>query len=143
MYLEHPDLVANLVFNSTNDGALKTLGQGFVDAPNSHDTVVANIIGMFSNNSVEDTGIAWDAKVVPALNLFESGKLAKIFLANQATNPAVSVNYWGDDQTFAENFGAAATISDRAWCNAIIRCATERRGDLGMVIGVSGGNARF
>ncbi len=142
MDLEHPDLAANLMVDLAYDGARETLGQGFVDAPNSHGTVVGSIVGMVPNNGIGGTGIAWGAKIVPALNDFEPGKIAKVFLSNLAANAAISVNSWGDDQAFAENFGASGTQSDRDWGAALTRLATEGRGGLGTVIAVSGGNER-
>ena len=146
MDLEHPDLVANLLVNLAYDGARETLGQGFSSPndpdANAHGTVVGSIIGMVSGNGLGGVGIASGAKIVPALNAFEPGKTAKVFLSNLAANASVSVNSWGDDQAFAENFGASGSQSDREWGAALTRLVTEGRNGLGMVIGVSGGNER-
>jgi subtilisin-like proprotein convertase family protein len=146
MDLEHPDLAANLLVDLAYDGVRETLGQGFQDPNdpdiNAHGTVVGSIIGMVANNGLGGTGIAWGAKIVPALNGAAPGQTAKVFLSNLAANAAVSVNSWGDDQAFAENFGASGTESNREWGAALTRLVTEGRGGLGTVIAVSGGNER-
>lgn len=146
MDLEHPDLAANLLVDLAYDGIRETLGQGFQnpDDPevNAHGTVVGSIIGMVANNGLGGTGIAWGAKIVPALNGTDPGQTAKVFLSNLTANAAISVNSWGDDQAFAENFGASGTESNREWGAALSRLVTEGRGGLGTVIAVSGGNER-
>uniref|UniRef100_UPI004048C8DB S8 family serine peptidase n=1 Tax=Limnohabitans sp. TaxID=1907725 RepID=UPI004048C8DB len=144
MDLTHPDLVANLLVNLAYDGISDLLGQGFIDhsSLNSHGTVVGSIIGMVANNGVGGTGIAWGAKIVPALVGYGDGQTAKVFLSNLSANAAVSVNSWGDDQAFAENFGASGTESHREWGAALTRLATEGRAGLGTVVAVSGGNER-
>ena len=144
MDLTHPDLVANLLVNLAYDGISDLLGQGFIDHPslNAHGTVVGSIIGMVANNGVGGTGIAWGAKIVPALVGYGEGQTAKVFLSNLSANAAVSVNSWGDDQAFAENFGASGTESNREWGAALTRLVTEGRAGLGTVIAVSGGNER-
>jgi subtilisin-like proprotein convertase family protein len=144
MDLTHPDLAANLLVNLAYDGGRDLLGQGFPEDPsnNSHGTVVGSIISMLANNGVGGTGIAWSAKIVPALVGYEPGQTAKVFLSNLSANAAISVNSWGDDQAFAENFGASGTASNREWGTALSRLVTEGRGGLGTVIAVSGGNER-
>jgi subtilisin-like proprotein convertase family protein len=146
MDLVHPDLAANLLVNLAYDGIRETLGQGFQnpDDPdvNAHGTVVGSIIGMVANNGLGGTGIAWGAKIVPTLNGTGPGQTAKVFLSNLSANAAISVNSWGDDQAFAENFGTSGTASNREWGAALARLVTEGRGGLGTVIAVSGGNER-
>lgn len=146
MDLNHLDLVANLLPALTFDAATGTTGQGFARSENSHGTVVGGIIGM-ANNDVGGIGIAFDAQLVAGLAFgpVPEGKsisAADLFLANLASGAAVSCNSWGSDPAFAENFGASGSEADKAWNSAMLRCVTEARGGLGMVIEVSGGNER-
>lgn len=148
MDLTHPDLAANLLVNLAYDGVRDTLGQGFQSSDpeiNSHGTVVGSIIGMVANNGLGGSGIAWGAKIVPALVLGEGGpdnKIAQVFLSNLNANAAISVNSWGQDEAFQENFGETGRQSDQEWGAVLARLVTEGRGGLGMVIAVAGGNAR-
>lgn len=146
MDLDHPDLAANLLAHLAYDSIRETLGQGFenpgMDEINAHGTVVGGIVGMVANNGVGGAGVAWGAKLVPALTSGDPGKIAKMFLANLAAQAAVSVNAWGDDQAFAENFGTTGSADLQAWGDALGRLAAEGRGGLGSVIAVSGGNER-
>ena len=148
MDLTHPDLAANLLVNLAYDGVRQTLGQGFQSSDpeiNSHGTVVGSIIGMVASNGLGGTGIAWGAKIVPALVLGEGGPdnmNARVFLSNLNANAAISVNSWGQDEAFQENFGETGRQSDQEWGAVFTRLVSEGRGGLGMVIAVSGGNAR-
>lgn len=141
MDLTHPDLLANILANLTFDSATGRTGQGFSKADSSHGTVVGSIIGM-ANNSIGGVGIASDAKMVAGLAIGADVNLANLFLANLASGAAVSCNSWGQDPAFAENFGASGSAPDQAWNAAMLRCVTEARAGLGMVIEVSGGNER-
>jgi subtilisin-like proprotein convertase family protein len=148
MDLQHPDLAANLLVNLAYDGARQTLGQGFQNSDpeiNSHGTVVGSIIGMLANNGLGGSGIAWGAKIVPSLVMGDGGPdnmIAQVFLSNLNANAAISVNSWGRDEAFLENFGETGYQSDQEWGAALTRLVSEGRGGLGMVITVSGGNAR-
>lgn len=148
MDLTHPDLAANLLVNLAYDGVRQTVGQGFQSKDpeiNSHGTVVGSIIGMLANNGLGGTGIAWGAKIVPALVLGEGGpdnKNALVFLSNLNANAAISANSWGRDEAFRENFGETGSFQDQEWGAVLARLVTEGRGGLGMVIAVAGGNAR-
>ena len=148
MDLTHPDLAANLLVNLAYDGVRQTLGQGFQSSDpeiNSHGTVVGSIIGMVANNGLGGTGIAWGAKIVPSLVLGKGGPdnmAARVFLSNLNANAAISVNSWGQDEAFQENFGETGRQSDQEWGAVLARLVSEGRGGLGMVIAVSGGNAR-
>lgn len=148
MDLQHPDLAANLLVNLAYDGVRQTLGQGFQNSDpeiNSHGTVVGSIIAMVANNGLGGTGIAWGAKIVPALVMGNGGPdniNAQVFLSNLSANAAISVNSWGIDHAFGENFGETGTKSDQEWGAALARLVSEGRGGLGTVIAVSGGNAR-
>ena len=148
MDLQHPDLAANLLVNLAYDGARQTLGQGFQSSDpeiNSHGTVVGSIIGMLANNGLGGSGIAWGAKIVPSLVMGDGGPdnmIAQVFLSNLNANAAISVNSWGRDEAFLENFGETGYQSDQEWGAALTRLVSEGRGGLGMVITVSGGNAR-
>ena len=148
MDLQHPDLAANLLVSLAYDGVRQTLGQGFQSSDpeiNSHGTVVGSIIAMVANNGLGGSGIAWGAKIVPALVLGEGGPdnmNAQVFLSNLNANAAISVNSWGQDAAFQENFGETGRLSDQEWGAVLARLVSEGRGGLGMVIAVSGGNAR-
>ena len=142
MDLTQPSLVANLLTNLAFDAVRGTTGQGFVDAGNSHGTVVGSIVGMAGNDGIGGVGVAFDAKIVPGLAIAKGANSANLFLANLTAGAGVSVNSWGQDPAFAENFGASGSDGDREWGAALVRAATEARGGLGMVIEVSGGNER-
>jgi subtilisin-like proprotein convertase family protein len=142
MDLTHPALVANLLTNLAYDSARDTTGQGFVGAGNSHGTVVGSIVGMAGNDGIGGVGVAYDAKIIPGLAIGQGVNAAKLFLANLAAGASVSVNSWGADPAFAENFGASGSQADNDWSAALVRAATEARGGLGMVLEVSGGNER-
>ncbi|MCM8623102.1 MAG: S8 family serine peptidase [Candidatus Accumulibacter sp.] len=143
MDLAHPDLVGNLLTNLAYDSGRDTVGQGFVGAANSHGTVVGSIVGMVANDGIGGVGVAYEAKIVPGLAFGAAGtNTANLFLANLAAGAGVSVNSWGLDPAFAENFGASGSLSDQAWGAALLRAASEARGGKGMVIEVSGGNER-
>jgi subtilisin-like proprotein convertase family protein len=148
MDLQHPDLAANLLVNLAYDGVRQTLGEGFKSSDpeiNNHGTVVGSIIAMVANNGLGGTGIAWGAKIVPALVMGKGGPdnmTAQVFLSNLNANAAISVNSWGLDEAFQENFGETGRKSDQEWGATLARLVSEGRGGLGMVIAVSGGNAR-
>lgn len=142
MDLTQPSLVANLLTNLAFDAVRGTTGQGFAGADNSHGTVVGSIVGMAGNDGIGGVGVAYDAKIVPGLAIAKGANSANLFLANLTAGAGVSVNSWGQDPAFAENFGASGSDADREWGAALVRAATEARGGLGMVIEVSGGNER-
>jgi len=142
MDLTHPSLVANLLTELTYDAVRNTTGKGFEGSGNSHGTVVGSIVGMAANDGVGGVGVAYGAKIVPALAIADGVNTANLFLANLAAGASVSVNSWGADPAFSENFGLSGTQSDKDWGAALMRAATEARGGLGMVIEVSGGNER-
>jgi subtilisin-like proprotein convertase family protein len=148
MDLQHPDLAANLLVNLAYDGVRQTLGQGFQSSDpeiSRHGTVVGSIIGMVANNGLGGSGIAWGAKIVPALVMGKGGPdniNAQVFLSNLNANAAISVNSWGIDEAFQDNFGETGHKSDQEWGEVLTRLVSEGRGGLGMVIAVSGGNER-
>ncbi|MDP2000606.1 MAG: S8 family serine peptidase, partial [Rhodoferax sp.] len=141
MDLTHPDLVGNILTNKVFDSERQTTGQGFVTTANTtheHGTVVGSIIGM-ANNGIGGVGVAYDAKLVPGTH---SGGAASAFLANLASGASVSCNSWGSDPAFSDNPSAGGTADNQAVAAALLRCVTEARDGLGMVIEVSGGNER-
>ena len=147
MDLTHPSLVANLLTNLTYDTVRGTTGKGFEGTSNEHGTVVGSIVGMAANDGIGGVGVAYGAKIVAGLAIApDSAKiapnLANLFLANLAAGASVSVNSWGRDPAFQENFGSSGSQSDQDWASALLRATTEARGGLGMVIEVSGGNER-
>jgi subtilisin-like proprotein convertase family protein len=142
MDLTHPSLVANLLTDLTYDTARGTTGKGFEGTDNSHGTVVGSIVGMAGNDGVGGVGVAYGAKIVAGVAVGENLSAANLFLANLAAGASVSVNSWGADPAFSENFSSGGEKSDQDWGAALVRAATEARGGLGMVIEVSGGNER-
>jgi subtilisin-like proprotein convertase family protein len=141
MDLTHPALLSNMLVNLAYDATRDTTGQGFaaVAERNEHGTVVGSIVGMAGNDGIGGVGVAYEAKIVPGLTGSDN---AKNFLANLASGASVSVNSWGNDPAFSENFGSNGTAGDQAWGAALLRDVTEARNGLGMVIEVSGGNER-
>ena len=141
--LSHPDLVANIDTARVFDTNRGTTGQGFVGTDNSHGTVVGSIVGMAANG-IGGVGVAYGATLVPALAVGATTPTASadLFAANIAAGVQVSVNSWGSDPAFSENFGASSTEEDQAWGRELLRAATEGRDGLGMVIEVSAGNER-
>ncbi len=119
MDLTHPALIANLRTDLTYDGVRNTVGQGFDKASSSHGTVVGSIVGMAGNDGIGGVGVAFDAKIIPGLAIADGVDTAKLFLANLAAGASVSVNSWGKDPAFAENFGTSGSASDIAWGEAM------------------------
>lgn len=142
MDLTHPSLVANLLTELTYDSARGTTGKGFEGTDNSHGTVVGSIVGMAGNDGIGGVGVAYGAKIVAGVAIGPGVNAANLFLANLAAGASVSVNSWGADPAFSENFSSGGEKSDQDWGAALVRAATEARGGLGMVIEVSGGNER-
>jgi subtilisin-like proprotein convertase family protein len=141
--LTHPDLVGNIDATKVYDTNRDTTGQGFVGTDNSHGTVVGSIVGMAANGS-GGVGVAYKATLVPALAIGSTVAFASanLFKANIAARVDVSVNSWGIDPAFAENFGVSGPEEDQAWGAELLRAATQGRNGLGMVIEVSAGNER-
>jgi subtilisin-like proprotein convertase family protein len=147
--LAHPDMVANLVLDRVYDPVRDTTGDGFGPSTsaedNAHGTVVAGIIGMVDNNGTGGAGIAHEARIVAARVI--GGGLppdanARVIQSNIAAGAMVSVNSWGTDAAFAENFGAGGTEQDRAWGQTVTQAFTEGRAGRGMVFVVASGNER-
>jgi subtilisin-like proprotein convertase family protein len=141
--LTHPDLVGNIDATKVYDTNRDTTGQGLVGTDNSHGTVVGSIVGMAANGT-GGVGVAYKATLVPALAIGSTVAFASanLFKANIAARVDVSVNSWGADPAFAENFGASGPEEDQAWGTELLRAATQGRNGLGMVIEVSAGNER-
>ena len=142
MDLTHPSLVANLLTNLTYDTARGTTGKGFEGTDNSHGTVVGSIVGMAGNDGIGGVGVAYGAKIVAGVAIGKGLNYANVALANLAAGVSVSVNSWGADPAFSENFGSGGGEYDQEWGAALMRAATEARGGLGMVVEVSAGNER-
>jgi subtilisin-like proprotein convertase family protein len=147
--LAHPDMVANLVLDRVYDPVRDTTGDGFGPSTsaedNAHGTVVAGIIGMVDNNGTGGAGIAHEARIVAARVI--GGGLppdanARVIQSNIAAGAMVSVNSWGTDAAFAENFGVGGTEQDRAWGQTVTQAFTEGRAGRGMVFVVASGNER-
>lgn len=142
MDLTHPDLARNIDLTSVFDTRRGALGDGFEGTDNAHGTVVGSIVGMAANG-VGGVGVAYGATLVPAHAFAEiPNASALLFASNVAARVDVSVNSWGSDPAFAENFGPSGRKDDQAWGAELIRAATTGRDGLGMVIVVSAGNER-
>jgi len=147
--LTHPDLVANIDASKVYDTNRDQTGKGFVTSKadaHEHGTVVGSIVGMAANG-IGGIGIAYKATLIPgiAVGILDDSPAnakARLFAANLAAGADVSVNSWGKDEAFLENFGASGDAEDRAWGEQLLRAASEGRGGLGMVIEVSAGNER-
>jgi hypothetical protein len=147
--LSHPDLRANLVLDKVFDPATGTTGAGLSPIAsaeaNSHGTVVAGIVGMVDNNGTGGAGIAHEARLVAARVLGEgmpADASARVIQSNIAAGAMVSVNSWGNDAAFGENFGPGGTDTDRSWGQAVTQAFTESRDGRGMVFVVASGNER-
>ena len=147
--LAHPDMVANLLLDKVYDPVRDTTGDGFGPASsaeaNAHGTVVAGIIGMTDNNGLGGAGIAHEARIVPARVIgggLPADASARVIQSNIAAGAMVSVNSWGTDAAFSENFGAGGTVEDRTWGQFITQAYTEGRAGRGMVFVVASGNER-
>jgi len=142
MDLTHPDLRTNIEASSVYDTNRGTTGSGFVGSENQHGTVVGAIVGMASND-IGGVGIAYRSTLIPGLvSTAGTNALANLFAANLTARADVSVNSWGADPAFAENFGVSGSQADQAWGEQLIRNATLGRNGLGMVTEVSAGNER-
>ncbi len=147
--LTHPDLVANIDASRVYDTNRDLTGKGFVTTKadaHEHGTVVGSIVGMAANG-IGGIGIAYKASLVPGiavllLDNIPANAKARLFAANLAAGADVSVNSWGADPAFLENFGASGDEEDRAWGDQLLKAATQGRAGLGMVIEVSAGNER-
>ncbi len=140
--LAHPDLAPNIELASVYDTSRDTTGDGFVGTNNKHGTVVGSIVGMAAN-SIGGVGIAYKATLIPAFAMSTvPNASAKLFAANIAARVDVSVNSWGADSAFEENFGVSGNKDNQAWGAELLRAATIGRNGLGMVIEVSAGNER-
>ena len=142
MDLTHPDLAPNIELSSVFDTGRELLGAGFEGPSNQHGTVVGSIVGMASND-IGGVGVAYKATLIPAYAMSTiTNADAKLFAANLAARVDVSVNSWGSDPAFTENFGPSGAEKDQAWGAELLRAATGGRNGLGMVIEVSAGNER-
>ena len=149
MDLTHPDLIANIDATKVYDTNRDLTGQGFVTTKadaHQHGTVVGSIVGMTAND-IGGVGVAYKATLIPgiAVGMLESAPAnfyARLFASNITAGAHVSVNSWGDDTAFNENFGASGSAENRAWGAEVVRAATVGRDGLGMVIEVSAGNER-
>lgn len=148
--LNHSEFQANLLkdltFNSINKVTGTTAynaGSGYTPAgdANEHGTVVGSIVGMAADGKGM-VGMAPSATLVSGLAVAEGADVPALF--NYMTSIAkvdVSVNSYGADPAFSENFWAQAPKeSDRAYLAAIEKAGKEGRGGLGTVIEVSAGN---
>ena len=142
MDLTHPDLAPNIELSSVFDTGRELLGAGFEGTSNQHGTVVGSIVGMASNY-IGGVGVAYKSTLIPAYAMSTvTNADAKLFAANLAARADVSVNSWGSDPAFTENFGPSGAEKDQAWGAELLRAATVGRNGLGMVIEVSAGNER-
>ena len=186
--LAHEDIQANLLTNLAYNGATNaqaaagdfsnrdnfaqpmeknapkvvngvTLQKG--DESHQHGTVVGSIAANEANNGKGIVGIAFDSKLIPAVILETSpaANTATHLAYLRANNVAVSLNSYGADPAFSENYGdyngnlLTATGTQAPGQNEpqqsnlnlgkeIRLAAEEGRGGLGMVLEFSAGNER-
>ena len=147
--LTHPDLVANIDASKVYDTNRDQTGKGFVTTKadaHEHGTVVGSIVGMAANG-MGGIGIAYKATLIPgiAVGILDDSPAnakARLFAANLAAGADVSVNSWGKDEAFQENFGASGDAEDRAWGEQLLKAATEGRAGLGRGMEVPAGSER-
>lgn len=154
--LNHPDLQANLLKDLTYNAVDGRTGANAYTAAgdftpdkdaNQHGTVVASIVGQTANNSEGMVGLAFDAKLVSALAVATGARSDNLFTyLTDTARVDVSVNSYGNDPAFSENYYVApgtatdALTSKQREGKAIERAATVGRDGKGMVIEVSAGN---
>ena len=148
--LNHSEFASNLqkdlTYNSINKvtGAnAYSAGSGYTPAAdaNEHGTVVGSIVGMAADGKGM-VGMAPNATLISGLAVAQGADVPALF--NYMTTVAkvdVSVNSYGADPAFSENFlPQAPSEADRNYLAAIEKAGKEGRGGLGTVIEVSAGN---
>ncbi|MDD2547704.1 MAG: SwmB domain-containing protein, partial [Burkholderiaceae bacterium] len=137
----------------------KTLEKG--DESHQHGTVVGTIAANQANNGKGIVGIAFDSKLIPAviLETTPAANTATHLTYLRTNNVAVSLNSYGADPAFSENYGdyngnllTAAGVQAPGANNPqqsnldlgqqIRQAAEQGRGGLGMVLEFSAGNER-
>ncbi|MDO1585595.1 S8 family serine peptidase [Rhizobium oryzicola] len=140
------NLLKNLTFNSINKvtGAnAYGAGNGYTPAAdaNEHGTVVGSIVGMAADGKGM-VGMAPNATLISGLAVAQGADVPALF--NYMTTVGkvdVSVNSYGADPAFSENFlPQSPNDVDRTYLAAIENAGKQGRGGLGTVIEVSAGN---
>lgn len=170
--LSHEDIQNNLLKNLAYNGSTNAKA-GAGDYSNTaffnnngtkahqHGTVVGTIAANEANNGKGTVGIAFDSKLIPAaiLDTKEPANNATQLKYLRENNVAVSLNSYGADPAFSENYGdyngnfrtpdglVASTMNDAQFSNMElgkeIRLAAEQgRNGLGMILEFSAGNER-
>ena len=142
-------LLKDLTFNSatkvTGANAYTAGNGGYApDADaNEHGTVVGSIVAMALDGKGM-VGMAPNASLVSSLAVSKGSNVDVPAIYNYMTDVAkvdVSVNSYGLDPAFSENFWAqSASQADRAYLAAVEKAGKQGRGGLGTVVEVSAGN---
>ena len=156
--LAHEDIQANLLKDLAYNGGDKKTGPanfGTVDTveppesgkpagTHNHGTVVGSIAANEANNSKGIVGIAFNSQLIPALILGAkpSADVAAhvTYLKNQ--NVSVSLNSYGADPAFSEDYNGPVDSANRKIGDAILDAVTTGRDRKGMVLEFSAGNER-
>lgn len=164
-FLNHEDIQNNLdrtkAYNGSNEqvGAAAFVTASSVGNPaaaHQHGTVVGTIAAAEANNGLGIVGVAFNSKLIPALILETNpaADLAKHITYLRQNNVDVSLNSYGADPAFSENYGnymggangdtrPQQDLAANLAVGVAIREAAELgRNGLGMVIEFSAGNQR-
>ena len=139
------DLTFNSATKATGANAYTAGNAGYTpDAEaNEHGTVVGSIVAMAVDGKGM-VGMAPNANLVSSLAISKGANVDVPALYNYMTDVAkvdVSVNSYGLDPAFSENFWAqTANQADKAYLAAIEKAGKQGRGGLGTVVEVSAGN---
>lgn len=162
-FLAHEDIQNNLDAAKAYNGSNAQVGAAAFVTANSvanaaaahqHGTVVGTIAAAEANNGLGIVGVAFNSKLIPALILETqpAADLAAHLNYLRANNVDVSLNSYGADPAFSENYGnymgmapgytGPDQTANLAVGVAIRQAAELGRNGLGMVIEFSAGNQR-
>ncbi len=164
--LAHEDIQANLrkdlAYNGGDTTGATTFGtattveppeQGKPAGTHNHGTVVGTIAANEANNGKGTVGIAFNSQLIPALILGAKDPSSTTnpnpgadvaahvtYLKNQ--NVSVSLNSYGADPAFSEDYNGPPNSANRKIGDAIMDAVTTGRDGKGMVLEFSAGNER-
>lgn len=165
--LAHEDIQANLRKDLAYNGGDKLTGAATfgtattVEPPeankpagtHNHGTVVGTIAANEANNGKGTVGIAFNSQLIPALILGAKDPSSTAspnpgadvaahvtYLKNQGVS--VSLNSYGADPAFSEDYNGPANSANRKIGDAIMDAVTTARDGKGMVLEFSAGNER-
>lgn len=141
------NILQDLTYNSVTQKYGPNVYSAVPLAERGHGTVVGSIVGMRANDNIGMVGVAPDASLVSGLALANNANIPKLYeYLVRTADVDVSVNSFGKDPAFSENFydGPGTTISeyDLAYLKSIEEGGQRGRGGLGIINEVSAGNER-